>query len=259
MKNPAPYRYDIVGSFLRTKAIHEARSKFEAGEISAEELTKVEDAEITGLVKKEENVGLHAVTDGEYRRSFWHMDFLWGLTGTQKVKSEHFSVAFKGFQPKAETVKIVDRLDFPDDHPFLRHFAFLQSVASDLVQPKQCIPSPSMLHLICCVRSTDYQPIERYKDEQVLLDDLAAAYQKAVKAFYAAGCRYLQLDDTSWGEFCSAEKRKAYAERGIDVDEVGRKYVCAQQGAGGQARGHDRHHAHLPRQLPLDLVVHRRL
>ena len=181
MKNPAPYRYDIVGSFLRTKAIHEARSKFEAGEISAEELTKVEDAEITGLVKKEENVGLHAVTDGEYRRSFWHMDFLWGLTGTQKVKSEHFSVAFKGFQPKAETVKIVDRLDFPDDHPFLKHFAFLQSVASDLVQPKQCIPSPSMLHLICCVRSTDYQPIELYKDEQVLLDDLAAAYQKAVK------------------------------------------------------------------------------
>ena len=129
------------------------------------------------------------------------MDFLWGLTGTQKVKSEHFSVAFKGFQPKAETVKIVDKLDFPDDHPFLKHFAFLQSVASDLVQPK------------------------RYKDEQVLLDDLAAAYQKAVKAFYAAGCRYLQLDDTSWGEFCSAEKRKAYAERGIDVDEVGRKYV----------------------------------
>ena len=225
MKNPAPYRYDIVGSFLRTKAIHEARSRFEAGEISAEELAKVEDAEITGLVKKEENVGLHAVTDGEYRRSFWHMDFLWGLTGTQKVKSEHFSVAFKGFQPKAETVKIVDKLDFPDDHPFLKHFAFLQSVASDLVQPKQCIPSPSMLHLICCVRSTDYQPIERYKDEQVLLDDLAAAYQKAVKAFYAAGCRYLQLDDTSWGEFCSAEKRKAYAERGIDVDEVGRKYV----------------------------------
>ena len=160
MKNPAPYRYDIVGSFLRTKAIHEARSRFEAGEISAEELARVEDAEITGLVKKEENVGLHAVTDGEYRRSFWHMDFLWGLTGTQKVKSEHFSVAFKGFQPKAETVKIVDRLDFPDDHPFLRHFAFLQSVASDLVQPKQCIPSPSMLHLICCVRSTDENDVE---------------------------------------------------------------------------------------------------
>ena len=176
-------------------------------------------------MQKEENVGLKAVTDGEYRRAFWHMDFLWGLTGTQKVKAAHFSVAFKGFQPKAETVKIVDKLAFPEDHPFLKHYRFLQDIAADVAQPKQCIPSPSMLHLICCVREPNYQPIERYKDEQVLLDDLAAAYQKAVKAFYAAGCRYLQLDDTSWGEFCSAEKRKAYAERGIDVDEVGRKYV----------------------------------
>lgn len=84
MKNPAPYRYDIVGSFLRTHAIHEARSKFEAGEISAEELAKIEDTEIRGLVQKEENVGLKAVTDGEYRRAFWHMDFLWGLTGTRR-------------------------------------------------------------------------------------------------------------------------------------------------------------------------------
>ena len=225
MKNPAPYRYDIVGSFLRTAAIHEARAKFASGSISAKELSKVEDTEIRGLVQKEEHVGLKTVTDGEYRRSFWHMDFLWGLTGTQKVKSEHFSVAFKGFQPKAETVRIVDKLDFPEDHPFLKHFRFLKSITADGIQPKQCIPSPSMLHLICCIRETNYQPIERYKDEQVLLDDLAAAYQKAVKAFYAAGCRYLQLDDTSWGEFCSAEKRKAYAERGIDVDEIGRKYV----------------------------------
>ena len=191
-----------------------------ADSLSAEELAQVEDAEIHTLVQKEETVGLKAVTDGEYRRSFWHLDFLWGLTGAQKVKSEHFSVAFKGFQPKAETVRIVDKLDFPDDHPFLKHFRFLQSVTAPGVQPKQCIPSPSMLHLICCVREPNYQPIERYKDEQVLLDDLAATYQKAVKAFYAAGCRYLQLDDTSWGEFCSAEKRKAYAERGIDVDDV---------------------------------------
>lgn len=115
MKNPAPYRYDIVGSFLRTAAIHEAREKFEAGAITAEELAKVEDTEIRGLVKKEKNVGLKAVTDGEYRRSFWHMDFLWGLTGTQKVKTEHFSVAFKGFQPKAETVRIVDKLEKKED------------------------------------------------------------------------------------------------------------------------------------------------
>ena len=89
------------------------------------------DTEIRGLVQKEEHVGLKTVTDGEYRRSFWHMDFLWGLTGTQKVKSEHFSVAFKGFQPKAETVRIVDKLDFPEDHPFLKHFRFLKSITEE--------------------------------------------------------------------------------------------------------------------------------
>ena len=220
----APYRYDIVGSFLRTQAIKNAREQFADGSISAEQLKAVEDQEIRGLVGKEKAVGLHAVTDGEYRRSFWHMDFLWGLTGTEKVKAEHFSVAFKGFQPKAETVRIVDKLDFPEDHPFLSHFEFLNSI-TDGAQAKQCIPSPSMLHLSCCVREPNYQPIERYKDEQVLLDDLAATYQKAILAFYKAGCRYLQLDDTSWGEFCSAEKREAYAKRGINVDEVGRKYV----------------------------------
>ena len=225
MKNPAPFRYDIVGSFLRTAAIHDARAKFEAGEISAEELAAVEDTEIRDLVKKEERVGLKAVTDGEYRRSFWHLDFLWGLSGVQKIKSSHFSVAFKGFQPKAETIQIVDKLDFPADHPFIRHFKYLKSIAEPGVEPKQCIPSPSMLHLICCVREANYQPIARYQDEQILLDDLAATYQKAIKAFYAAGCHYLQLDDTSWGEFCSAEKRQSYAERGIDVDELGRKYV----------------------------------
>ena len=149
---------------MRTAAIHEARAKFASGSISAKELSKVEDTEIRGLVQKEEHVGLKTVTDGEYRRSFWHMDFLWGLTGTQKVKSEHFSVAFKGFQPKAETVRIVDKLDFPEDHPFLKHFRFLKSITADGIQPKQCIPSPSMLHLICCIRETNYQPIERYKD-----------------------------------------------------------------------------------------------
>ncbi len=226
MSTNAPYKYDIVGSFLRTEAVHEAREKFENGAISADELKKIEDDEIKGLVKKENTAKLHAFTDGEYRRSFWHLDFLWGLEGVKKVKSEHFSVAFKGFQPKSETIKIVDKLDFPEDHPFLKHFAFLNSITEGTgAVAKQCIPSPSMLHLICCVREANYQPIERYKDEKVLLDDLAETYQKAVKAFYDAGCRYLQLDDTSWGEFCSEEKREAYAERGIDVDEVGKKYV----------------------------------
>ena len=225
MSKTVPYKYDIVGSFLRTPEIKDARAAYEAGSLSAEQLEKAEDENITKLVAAEKAAGLKAVTDGEYRRAFWHLDFLWGLDGVAKVKAEHFSVAFKGFQPKSETLKIVGKIDFSENHPFLKHFKFLKSVAGD-ADAKQCIPSPSMLHLICCVREANYQPIDLYKDdEQKLYDDIAAAYQKAVKAFYAAGCRYLQLDDTAWGEFCSKEKREAYAARGLDVDAIARKYV----------------------------------
>lgn len=220
----APYSYDIVGSFLRTKEIKKAREAYAAGTVSAEELKQAEDEGIRSLVKKERKAGLRAVTDGEYRRAFWHLDFLWGLQGVERVQADHFSVAFQGHQPKSQTLKIVDKIDFPADHPFLKHFAFLQSISED-ASAKQCIPSPSMLHLICCVREEHYQPIPRYQDEDALLTDIALAYQKAIRAFYAAGCRYLQLDDTAWGEFCSQEKRAAYAARGIDLDRLARKYV----------------------------------
>lgn len=223
-KAQAPFRYDIVGSFLRKQELKQAREQYTAGALSADELKEVEDRCIRSLVEGEKAVGLRAVTDGEYRRAFWHLDFLWNLLGVEKVEVEHFSIAFQGHQPKSQTLRIVDKVDFPETHPFLKHYRFLQSIA-DGVTAKQCIPSPSMLHLICCVREENYQPIERYADEDVLLDDIALAYQKAIRAFYDAGCRYLQLDDTSWGEFCSAEKRAGYAARGIDLDAVAKKYV----------------------------------
>ena len=122
-----------------------------------------------------------AVTDGEFRRAFWHLDFLWDLKGVEKVAVEHFSIAFKGHQPKSQTLEIVDKIDFSEDHPFLKHFKFMQRVSGE-TEVKQCIPSPSMLHLICCIREENYQPIERYQDNDVLLKDIAYAYQKAIKA-----------------------------------------------------------------------------
>ena len=222
-KNRPPFRYDIVGSFLRPEALKEKREAFAAGKAAAAELKEAEDTAIRDLVAKEKEVGLKAVTDGEFRRRYWHLDFLAALEGIEEVGAEHWSVAFKGAQPKAATVKIVDKVDF-GDHPFLEHFRYLQSLAGDTLA-KMTIPSPSMLHLICCVRATDYAPIERYEDEARLFEDIALAYQKAVRAFYEAGCRYLQLDDTSWGEFCDPEKRKAYEARGFDLDKIERAYV----------------------------------
>ncbi len=133
-------------------------------------------------------------------------------------------MAFQGFRPKSQTLKIVDKVDFPENHPFLSHFHFLNAIAEN-VTAKQCIPSPSMLHLICCVRTEDYTPIPHYENEADLLHDIAICYQKAIRAFYDAGCRYLQLDDTSWGQLCSQEKRAAYTARGIDVDALAHKYV----------------------------------
>ncbi len=222
--NP-PFRADVVGSFLRPQAIHEARRAFAQGTLSREQLTAIEDREIADLIEKEKANGLRAVTDGEFRRAFWHLDFLAALGGIEHIKAEAWSVKFEGVQPKAETVKIVDQVSFPENHPFLEAFDRVKSLAGDTLV-KFTIPSPSMLHLICCVREADYQPIDRYRDNEAeLFRDLANTWKAAVKALYARGCRYLQFDDTSWGEFCSAEKRASYAARGIDVDVLAQHYV----------------------------------
>lgn len=220
----APFRYDVVGSFLRPAELKEARAQFAKGEIDAAALTAVEDKAIAELVEQEKASGLKAVTDGEFRRSMWHLDYLTALGGTREVGAEAWSVHFKEHQPKSKTVVITDKVEF-GDHPFLKHFAYTQKVAGDTLV-KQTIPSPTMLHLICCVREKNYVAIERYRDnEELLFEDIAAAYRDAVKEFYDAGCRYLQFDDTSWGELCDAQKRAAYEERGFDLDKLERDYV----------------------------------
>ena len=220
----APFRYDIVGSFLRPEALKNAREAFAHGKITAAQLEAAEDAAIAQLVAKEREIGLLAVTDGEFRRRYWHLDFLAALSGVEEIGAAQWSVAFKGVQPKAATVKITDKVDF-SDHPFLSHFRYLNTLAGNALA-KMTIPSPSMLHLISCVRATDYTPIPRYEHEETLFEDIACAYQKAIHAFYAAGCRYLQFDDTSWGEFCDPEKRAAYESRGFDLDRIEHAYVA---------------------------------
>lgn len=218
-----PFRADQVGSLLRPAVLKEARLAYQEGRLSPEDLRSVENAEIKKLVEKQKEVGLLAVTDGELRRSWWHLDFLWGLDGVKKVAADHGSIAFHGKDTKAETIEIEGKLDF-SQHPFLEDFKFLKEAAGRHTA-KFTIPSPSMLHLITTVRKEGYQPIARYQNNEVLLQDIAAAYQKAIDAFYSAGCRYLQLDDTSWGELCSPEKRSMYEQRGFDLEQLARDYV----------------------------------
>ena len=221
----APFRLDHVGSFLRPERLKEARANFSAGEITAEELERVENEEIIALVEKEKELGLQSITDGEFRRAFWHLDFLEHLDGVELVEVEHFSVQFKDKDVKPKTLRIVGKIDFSENHPFVKHFKFLKEHAGD-TPVKLTIPSPSMLHLITQVREKNYVPIDRYKDNEALFyDDVVAAYRKALQYFYDLGCRNIQLDDTSWGEFCALDKREAYEERGFDLEQIARDYV----------------------------------
>ena len=221
----APFRLDHVGSFLRPERLKEARAKFNDGEITAEELERVENEEIIALIEKEKELGLQSVTDGEFRRAFWHLDFLENLEGVELVEVDHFSVQFKDKDVKPKTLRIVGKVDFSGDHPFVKHFKFLKEHAGD-TPVKLTIPSPSMLHLITQVREKNYVSIERYKDNEALFyDDVVAAYRKALQCFYDLGCRNIQLDDTSWGEFCALDKREAYEARGFDLEKIARDYV----------------------------------
>lgn len=212
-----PFRADMVGSLLRTKRLADARAARDRGEIDAAALRQIEDEEIRALVKKQEAIGLQAVTDGEYRRSWWHYDFLWNLDGVEKVTLEQ-GIQFAGVQTKAEAPRVTGRIGF-SDHPFLDHFRFLAANTSHVA--KMTIPSPSMLHYRGGRKMIQ---MGLYPDMAEYYADLGKAYNKAVRAFYDAGCRYLQLDDTSLSYFCDPEQRKMLAERGDDPDRLIQTY-----------------------------------
>jgi 5-methyltetrahydropteroyltriglutamate--homocysteine methyltransferase len=204
-----PFRADQVGSLLRTPALKDARARRERGEITADALRAVEDGEIERVARRQEAIGLQAVTDGEFRRSWWHFDFLKGLDGVEGYATGT-GIQFQGVQTRAEGVRVVGKVDF-SGHPMLDHFRFLREHARAV--PKMTIPSPSVLHFRGGRAGISR---EAYPDLDEFFADLARAYAKAVRAFADAGCRYLQLDDTVWGYLCSAEQREQARQRGDD-------------------------------------------
>lgn len=224
MANPdirkPPYRADHVGSLLRPEPVKQARKRFyEEKTIGADELREVEDAAIRDAVKFQQDAGLMAVTDGEYRRSFWHYDFMGALAGFDLEERDE-GVQFHGVKLRPIFPTIKERLDFPADHPMLDHFRFLASVTK--VTPKISIPGPSCCHFR--VAKTDIHPKE-YKDPEALFADLAKTYAKAVRAFYDAGCRYLQMDDIFFAYLCDPKHRAAKAAEGEDPDWLIDRYA----------------------------------
>ena len=212
-----PFRADHVGSFLRPPALKEARAKREKGEITAATLKEVEDREIKNVIRNQEQAGLQLATDGEFRRAWWHFDFFSMLDGVELYELDH-GIQFQGVQTKAQSIRIVGKLGF-SHHPMLDHFKFLK--ANTKVTPKMTIPSPSVLHF----RLEPGAVNKPYGDRDDIFEDLGKTYGQAVKAFYDAGCRYLQFDDTAWAYLCSKEEMRKAKERGMNTERLAQNYA----------------------------------
>jgi 5-methyltetrahydropteroyltriglutamate--homocysteine methyltransferase len=217
-RNSPPFRADVVGSLLRTAALREARAKREKGEITSVQLKEVEDREIEKIIKKQEEVGLQVTTDGEFRRSWWHFDFFGMLDGVEIYEVDH-GIQFHGVQTKHLSPRIKGKLGF-STHPMLEHFKFLK--AHTRVVPKMTIPSPAILHFRL---EPNAVTTKEYADRDAIFDDLGKTYRQAVRAFYDAGCRYLQFDDTAWAYLCSPAELKKARDRGLKADHVAQDYA----------------------------------
>ena len=190
------------------------------GFTTTDELKAIEDEAIREVVAMQESIGLLAVTDGEFRRSFWHYDFMGALDGLELVERDEEAIKFHDVTLRGIFPTITGRLDFPDDHPMLDHFRFLASTTK--VQPKISIPGPSVLHYRTAKKDIR---VPEYEDVEVLMDDITNAYAKAVSAFYDAGCRYLQMDDIYFAYLCDPKQREAKKQDGFDPDWLITRYA----------------------------------
>lgn len=191
----APYRYDIVGSFLRPKELVKARKNFEEGKINQEELTAVEDKAIKKLIQKQVNAGLKSVTDGEFRRSWWHLDFFWGLGGVEKIIPQSGGYVFQGIRARAEEAEIVAPLN-GENHPFVEHFKFLKENTPEGIEPRITVPAPAQF----ISRLLGKESTERfYPTEEDLVKGIVDAYVQVIKDLKEAGAHTVQFDDCSWG------------------------------------------------------------
>ena len=214
-----PFRADHVGSLLRPQALKDARVKHEHGEISAAALAAIEDQEIEKVIRKQEEIGLQSITDGEFRRAFWQIDFLERLDGVESYLGER-KVKFQGPQPKPVLLRVKGKLGAFIGHPMLDHFRFVQ--AHTKATAKMTIPSPSSLHFRYGRQAV---PASIYPTMDEFYRDLGLAYRKAIRAFADAGCRYLQLDEVNLAYLCDPALREQVRERGDDPQTLPMVYA----------------------------------
>jgi len=209
-----PFRADQVGSLLRPPELKEARAKHARGEISEDELRAVEDSAIVAAIRMQESIGLKGVTDGEFRRAFWHFDFLEALEGVESYEAGQ-GIQFKGGQTKPKGLRVVGKISAPERHPMVEHFRFLRDQTR--ATAKMTIPSPSVLHYRGGRQAVDKSV---YPDMEEFYGDLGLAYREVVRQFADAGCRYLQLDEVNFTYLCDPEQRQMLTDRGDDPEKM---------------------------------------
>ena len=197
-KVQTPLRYDYVGSFLRPEKLKKARRQFDEGNLAYAELKAVEDAAITELIGKVKALGYQVITDGEFRRATWHLDFMWGIDGVGHAKTKT-GLPFHGEAAMVDDTYLVGKIGISKEHPFVEHFRFVKALEDENTVAKLTIPAPAQFLEQMVMPFAMENTSKYYPNIEKLVEDLAAGYRKVIDDVYAAGCRNLQFDDCSWG------------------------------------------------------------
>ena len=204
-----PFRYDFVGSFLRPGKLKKARKQFDDGEIGYEELKKVEDESITDLITKVKELGYHVITDGEFRRATWHLDFMWGFDGVGHTPTKT-GLPFHGEDAMVDDTYLVGKVGIKGEHPFVEHFKFVKQFEDENTVAKQTMPSPAQFLAQFTMPFNREHTLKYYATDKELAEDIVKAYGKVINDLYEAGCRNIQLDDCTWGMMADKSGHFAY-------------------------------------------------
>ena len=217
-KVTTPFRYDFVGSFLRPQALKDAKAAYQDGKISKDELDKVVNEEITKVVAKQKELGFHVITDGEFRRTFWHLDFMWGVEGVAHENTGN-GVRFNAELAVLDDTYLVGKIK-AKAHPFVEYFKFLKQFEDENTVAKYTIPAPAQFFQQMIVPANYKTTRKFYATKEELIQDIGVAYQDVIKQFYDAGCRNLQFDDCTWGAIVGDAAKQRYQAVGIDLEDV---------------------------------------
>ena len=217
-KVTTPFRYDFVGSFLRPQALKDAKAAYQDGKISKDELDKVVNEEITKVVAKQKELGFHVITDGEFRRTFWHLDFMWGFEGVAHENTGN-GVRFNAELAVLDDTYLVGKIK-AKAHPFVEYFKFLKQFEDENTVAKYTIPAPAQTFQQMIVPDNFDNTRKYYATNEELIQDIGVAYQDVIKQFYDAGCRNLQFDDCTWGAIVGNAAKQRYQSLGIDLEDV---------------------------------------